>query len=126
MSPVRRPVYFVVDTETTGLPVFNCDGSIPDPTDQRRFDTSRLIEIAYIIFNEHGTEIERHVSRVVPSGSFKICESAKQIHGLDENEVKSTGEPICSVLLSFVSRLMKYRREGLVPVMIGHNVMFDW
>lgn len=126
MTRDKRIVYFVIDTETTGLPHFNTDGSLPDPYEVHRFTTSRMIEIAYLVFDYNGRELERESCRTIPKGEFSICETANKIHGLSEDEVRKTGLPASVVINSLGLKILNYRRLGMVPVFVGHNVMFDW
>lgn len=108
----------ILDTETTGFPARISFDTYYHPSITKHYDSSRLIELGYVICSEDGTVI-KSVDNLVKPDNFKIENSF--VHGItDENAMKNGME------LSYVINLLK---EDLfqynVNTIIAHNISFD-
>jgi DNA polymerase III epsilon subunit-like protein len=109
-SPKRNFPILVVDTETTGL---------PSSWDFRRincFDSARLIELGFILFDSNGNQVYKNSILIRPNG-FTIENS--HIHGISHIEAVEKGKSIDEVLNEFEQILKTI--EGIVC----HNITFD-
>jgi DNA polymerase III alpha subunit (gram-positive type) len=105
-------MYLFFDTETTGLPKrYNA------PADD--FDNwPRLVQIAWILFDEEGKEIISNSYIIKPEG-FTIPKEASLIHGITNARAIKEGCDLIDVLCKF---------EALVEqadFLIAHNIDFD-
>lgn len=100
MDAWRDVPFVVVDVETSGL----------NP------EVDRVIEIGIVLYRR-GQEVAHYGTFVKPSDDFKVPESARQIHGIGDQEVAGGLAPI-DVLLWMVQHL-----RGYVPV--AYNVPYD-
>lgn len=105
-------MYLFFDTETTGLPKkYNA------PADD--FDNwPRLVQVAWILFDEEGKEILSNSYIIKPEG-FVIPLESSLIHGITQKRAVKEGCDLCNVLSEF---------ENLVEqadFLIAHNIDFD-
>ncbi|WP_445383245.1 DNA polymerase III subunit alpha [Robiginitalea sp. IMCC43444] len=105
-------MYFIFDTETTGLPK-RWDAPVSD-TD----NWPRCVQIAWQLHDEMGQLIEQFDALVQPEG-FNIPYDAEQIHGISTELASERGLPLSEVLEKF--KLALERTKFLV----GQNVGFD-
>lgn len=109
-SPKRNFPILVVDTETTGL---------PSSWDFRRincFDSARLIELGFILFDSNGNLVYKNSILIRPNG-FTIENS--HIHGISHVEAVEKGKSIDEVLNEF-EQILK-----TVDGIVCHNITFD-
>jgi len=105
-------MYLFFDTETTGLP----KNSSAPTTD---FDNwPRLVQLAYILYDETGKLILSEDFIVKPNG-FIIPEPSSQIHRITNERALSEGHEIKDVLKRFEEFVRKSR------FLVAHNVYFD-
>jgi len=105
-------MYLAFDTETTGLPR-NWKAPVTDLE-----NWPRLVEIAWVLFDESGRESKAEGHLIKPNG-FSIPGEATKIHGISPDEAMSSGSDLQTVLSAF---------NGAVQnsvVVISHNVSFD-
>lgn len=105
-------MYIVVDTETTGLPK-SWNAPITD-TD----NWPRLVQLAWIIYDENGIEKERNNCIIKPEG-FIIPEETIKIHRISNERAHSEGLDLKYVLEKFTQDL----KEN--SYLIAHNISFD-
>ena len=86
------------DTETTGIP--NWALPADDPSQPR------LVEIAAVLCDDEGNEIERFESLVKPDG-WVIPDHVAAIHGITTEYAAKEGKPIIEVLDGFDALLAK-------------------
>ncbi len=105
-------MYLFFDTETTGLPR-NWRASLTD------FDNwPRLVQIAWILCDEQGNEIESANYIVKPNG-FIIPDMVVKVHGITTERALSEGIELKEALQKFMAVLAKAK------VLIAHNIDFD-
>ena len=105
--------YLIFDTETTGLPR---DWNAP----VHKLDNwPRLVQLAWILYDEQGKEQLRYSKIVKPDG-YAIPSSASAIHGITTEKANREGVPIADLLDEFCKVL---NRES--PVLVAHNISFD-
>jgi DNA polymerase III epsilon subunit-like protein len=118
--------YIVLDTETSGLPLFphGPPGLFYHPGYMYAYNRARVIEVAWQVIVSATTIASHHTTLVLPEqrSSFSIHPDAQRIHGISPKmlmaeEVAST----TSMLLHLCSVISKRP-----TVMVGHNVAFDW
>ena len=100
------------DTETTGVPR-NYKAPASDLN-----NWPRLVQIAWLLANDDGTEIESAEYIVKPDG-FTIPADAARIHGITTEVALREGADIRVVLEGILSSLSK------VSQLVAHNIDFD-
>lgn len=107
----------IFDLETTGFPKFQSKAfnSYYDPSDYRKYDSSRMIQLGYIILNENNVVLFKKMFYVQPT--FKIENS--HIHGITEKKAKEAGLELDIVLNEF------YKDIKNCGLLISHNILFD-
>ena len=104
--------YLFFDTETTGLPK-NWDAPISDFN-----NWPRLVQLAYILFDEEGNVIEEDSFIIKPEG-FTIPIEASRVHGITTDRAISEGVSLEYVLDVFQKLIKKSE------YLIAHNIAFD-
>lgn len=105
-------MYLFFDTETTGLPK-NWKAPVSDLN-----NWPRLVQLAYLIYNENGSLIEKKDYIIKPSG-FTIPYESSKVHGITTEKALSLGVSLSSVLTEFISAAKKSN------LLIAHNMSFD-
>lgn len=100
------------DTETNGLPY-----SWSAPLEELE-NWPRLVQLAWLRYNEDGQEISRGNEIVYPEG-FDIPEEASAIHGITVERAMDEGKYLVDVMDSFLADL-----NG-VNLLVAHNMAFD-
>jgi DNA polymerase III epsilon subunit-like protein len=105
-------MYLFFDTETTGLPKkYNA------PADD--FDNwPRLVQVAWILFDEEGEEITSSSYIIKPDG-FVIPKESSLIHGITHKRAIKEGCDLVNVLSEFESLVEQ------ADYLIAHNIDFD-
>jgi DNA polymerase III epsilon subunit-like protein len=111
ISP-KKDFYLFFDTETTGLPR---SWSAPmEDTD----NWPRLVQLAWILFDENGIRAESGNQIVRPDG-FIIPPDASRVHGITTERATKDGVPIRQVLETFRDKI------GESSHIVAHNIDFD-
>lgn len=105
-------MYLFFDTETTGLPR-NYNAPIEDID-----NWPRLVQIAWIIYDEQGNKQEGFNYIIKPDG-FIIPEESSKIHGITDKMAREKGIPLDEALAKFA----KYVRDS--KLLVAHNMSFD-
>ncbi len=106
------------DIETTGFPITKGFDSYHSPHMTDFYDSSRVIEIAYIISSNDGTsELCRKSFLIKPDG-FVVKNS--HIHGITQETLIAEGRAMRNVLIDIYTDWEK------VDSIVGHNVNFDY
>jgi DNA polymerase III epsilon subunit-like protein len=105
-------LYLFFDTETTGLPQ-SWDAPVEDLD-----NWPRLVQIAWLVYDEQGIEIEK-VSKIIMPEGFTIPSEASDIHGISTDRAYDEGDYLIDVLESFMNSLENCR------YLIAHNIAFD-
>ena len=100
----------VLDTETTGFP------SSRNPQELDKFNSARLIELGYIIFDKSGKDIKKYDNLIIPD-NFVITNTF--IHGIKQENALKNGKNINEVLDQLTLDLKN------VDGIICHNISFD-
>lgn len=101
----------VFDTETTGLPLWK------EPSDHP--DQPHVVDIAWTIYGEDGSEVERFDAIINPGPGVVIPDELAALHGITTERAHAEGIAPSNVFERF-SKAM----QG-VTMVIGHNVSFD-
>ena len=105
-------MYLFLDTETTGLPL-----RYDAPASQVR-NWPRLVQIAWLLTDEHGHELAARSFIIRPDG-FVIPEDAVRVHGITTEMARRRGVDVRSALDALSTDLAGVR------LWVAHNVQFD-
>ena len=104
----------VFDTETSGL---------PEERGQSLYDTHKwpyIMQLSYLFYDSSSNEIiELYDSLVRLDNTIVISEQSLAVHNITRDKCNNSGQPIKTVLASFINALMR------ADVIIGHNIQFD-
>lgn len=106
----------VFDIETTGLPEKIGFDKYYHPSLTHKYDKCRIVELAYIIFDDYGNEIKRVSSIIKPDGF--IIENS-HIHGITTEQAINEGKSIIYVLEQFKVDISNCKK------IVAHNIIFD-
>jgi DNA polymerase III epsilon subunit-like protein len=106
----------ILDTETTGIPITLGYRKYYNYTNSDKYDSARLIQLAWIVFDEKHNEVSRNSYIIKPSG-FVIPDGL--IHNIDNKTALQNGHKLYGVLKKFQIDLDK------IDTIIGHNIKFD-
>jgi DNA polymerase III epsilon subunit-like protein len=109
--------YLFFDIETTGLPLTIGFMKYHAPEQTHYYDSSRVIEVAYIITDEHFNTL--CTSSVLINNSVNVTNTF--IHGISNNMIKQDGVSMRHFLNTFKRNIQKYN----VTKLISHNIHFD-
>ncbi len=107
-----KKYYLFFDTETTGLPK-NWKAPVTDFN-----NWPRLVQLAYILFDEDGKKIEENDFIIKPNG-FTIPNDASKVHGITTEIANEEGYSIDYVLGVFQKLIQKSE------YLVAHNISFD-
>lgn len=107
------------DLETTGLPskAGLKFGEYHEYTDIHKYDEARVVQLSYMVCDEHMNKVSASDSIINSGGLFRIRNS--HIHGITEEMSMGVGEDFEVVMTGFASAL-----RG-VKMLIAHNADFD-
>ena len=105
-------MYLFFDTETTGLPR-NWKAPVSDVN-----NWPRLIQLAYLYFDENGNRISGGDFIIKPEG-FKIPTDASRIHGISNEKALKEGVLLSDVLQIFQNLIVDS------DILVAHNMSFD-
>jgi DNA polymerase III epsilon subunit-like protein len=104
----------VFDTETSGL---------PEEKGQSLYATHKwpyIMQLSYIFYDDSSNEvIELYDSLVKLDNNILLSEDSMAIHNITREMCNNSGQPIKTVLTSFINALMS------ADIIIGHNIRFD-
>mgnify|MGYP006091112097 CR=1 FL=1 len=87
-----------IDTETSGLPTTIGFNKYHDPIYTKYYDNSRLLELAYVVFNDKKEKIISKEFIITPD-NFTVSNS--HIHGITDKMITENGKNIDDVLNEF-------------------------
>ena len=105
-------MYLFFDTETSGLPK-NYKAPVTDLS-----NWPRLVQIAWILYDGSGNELERNDHIIKPNG-FTIPADATRIHGITTEQAHDEGAELKTVLNEFNAQIEKASH------LVAHNMAFD-
>ena len=110
--------FIVFDTETTGLPyIFNRKAN---PSTLANWDSCRLVQIAWMIFNDEMQLMSNQCHLIIPDG-FVIPQQATAIHNITTERATENGIPIVELLNLLKTDIRHYN----VDTIVAHNIDFD-
>lgn len=107
----------VLDTETTGLPITKSFNNYYDPISTKYYDSSRIIELGYIVYTQDQKELFKRSFLIKPD-NFSVTNT--HIHGITEKMVKKDGINMLDALEILECDLID------VTTIIAHNINFDY
>jgi DNA polymerase-3 subunit epsilon len=107
---IVKQCIMVLDTETTGFP------NSHDPKEWEKFNSARLIELGYIIYDNFGKKI-KELDCLVKPDDWIITNTF--VHGITQYDVVNNGKTITEVLEDLSLDLDK------VESFVCHNINFD-
>jgi len=112
LRPTDFNMYLFFDTETTGLPK-NWKAPTTD------FDNwPRLVQIAWVLVDENGEEIEQANHIIKPDG-FMIPRAVTKIHGISHEKAENDGILLSMALRQFADAMSRSQ------LLVAHNISFD-
>lgn len=105
-------MYLFFDTETTGLPK-NWNAPVTDTN-----NWPRMVQIAWILYDEQGTELGRN-DHIVQPVNYTIPAGTAKIHGITTKRAKEEGIDLKMVLEEFQNHI------NLETILVAHNIAFD-
>jgi len=112
-------ISFVFDTETTGLIPRDLYGVLKPYTETKLYENSRLVQVAWILCEQHDVVIKR--SFIVKPDSFEIPEASTKIHGISHEHALEEGHNISDVFAQLYRDMTAYVPRRIV----AHNLEFD-
>lgn len=109
-----------IDTETSGLPKTRGYDDYYSYTDSAKYDSSRLVQICWIIGDED-TTLAKKTYTVRPEG-FEISEQVSKIHGITHDHASLHGHSLESVLKDLETDI----KANDIRRLVAHNVRFDF
>lgn len=109
------------DIETTGLPekAKNTKTKYFPPEEILHYDSSRMVSIAWIVYNQNKQKLFSKQRYILPDG-FISHPRALEVHGITDEYAKENGLPIQTVMDEFYKDL-----QGC-SMLAGYNVNFDY
>ena len=107
----------VLDTETSGLPEMKKFGEYYNPLLLKYYDTSRIIEIGYVVYSSNKNELFRRSFLIKPK-NFVITNH--NIHGITNKMANDEGIQIVDALDILLCDILN------VSNFVAHNVNFDY
>ena len=102
--------YMVVDLETHDW----------KHTAQSRYDTGRMVEIAWKLFSDTGDCLESKQYLIKPYGTYKqIAKKATEVHGITTERASKHGDDVELILDEFIRIVENIPKDGFV---IAHNM----
>jgi len=108
----------VLDTETTGLPKNMGFNNYYPPNQISYYNTSRMIELAWMVFDKNGNEIKKQ-SYLIKSTGFNIPTEATNIHHITDEMLNNQGTDLEKVFELFYNDLKDCK------TIVAHNKLFD-
>jgi DNA polymerase III epsilon subunit-like protein len=105
------------DTETTGIPESK-DGLFYNPREVARYDSSRVVQVAWVMIKGADKILAKHSHVIKPEG-FSIPEDSVRIHGIDDARAQSEGIRFEDIAVAFLRDLRT------ADVLVAHNLKFD-
>jgi DNA polymerase-3 subunit alpha len=115
-------MYFIFDTETTGLPIFNKTGfyRFPSYKHLNKYNPSRVVSISWILANERREKVKQAYHIIRPLDFIIDNESkAVEIHGITSEIAEEKGVPWHTMYDEFIEDLSKCH------TIVAHNIQFD-
>jgi DNA polymerase III epsilon subunit-like protein len=106
----------IIDTETIGLPIGATFKSLPDIKDNEKYNTARMLQIAWEINTNSGKSISKFNSLIKPDGWVV---KATEIHGITQAVAEKDGKDVKTILLTLCAELKECSN------IVGHNIKFD-
>ena len=106
----------VLDTETSGLPVFN----YPHPKNYEQWP--RMVSVAWKFVSNDETPPGTHI--IVRPDGFEIPQNASNVHGISQEVALRDGKPLASVLDQLNKALQPKNKDETV-VVCCYNTPFD-
>jgi len=105
-----------IDIETNGLPQRIGYNKYYQPNEITYYDSSRIIEIAYVIYDDNKNKIKK-ISHLIKNNDIVINNT--NIHGITLNKTNKKGISIIDVINELDDNLIN------VNLIVSHNILFD-
>lgn len=120
----RKNRHIVFDTETTGLPECSIDlitgeRKYYDPNRLDKYAGSRVVQLAWIVMDDHGKRIVSKSSYVIRPDGYEIPAEATKVHGITHAFAMENGVSMKHALAAFRDALQT------AHTVVAHNFLFD-
>ena len=106
----------IFDTETTGIPERKGFNKYFHPSQIERYNSSRIVEIAYIILDKNNNEVKNYTTIIKPDNFF--IENSN-IHNITQDKAEKEGICFKHMISLFYGDLKN------CDTLIAHNLNFD-
>lgn len=110
-------MYLIFDIETTGLVKCEKFNLYPHFSNNEKYDTSRMVQIAWVVLDINYKTIDKK-SYIIKKDNFNIPNAA--FHGITDDISAIEGTNFNIVMLDFYEALMRSN------YIIAHNILFDY
>ena len=109
-------MYFLFDTETTGLPKgFNAKYS-----DDDAYSNCRIVSIAWFLVDEESLDIVSENYHLIKPSTYTITQESTNIHGITHDFAVANGQPFSEIVQKLTEDLAACQH------LVAHNVSFDF
>lgn len=120
----RKNRHIVFDTETTGIPECSIDlvtgeRKYYDPSRMDKYAKSRVVQLAWIVLDDHGKKIVSKNAYVIRPDGYTIPAEATKVHGITHEFAMENGVPMRHALKAFQDAL------ETAHTVVAHNFLFD-
>lgn len=122
--------YLILDTETTGLPKSPAFGEYYPPYDFSKYEKARIIELGFIIYDEHYNKYYEYNTLRKPDnftfGPEPLCyeygpKAGQQINDINLEMCNTYGITIKKIFDDMIKYIEKYK----VNAILAYNLRFD-
>ena len=115
-------IHIGFDTETNGIPEMLGYKKFYNPKDIYKYNTSRMVQIAYQIYNGDMTKLLDEKNYLIKPNGFVNMNT--EFHGITYEKAMKEGRELKDVLNEFLLDIINYSKHFQV-FLFGHNVDFD-
>jgi len=109
-------MYFVFDTETTGLP----KGRGVSYSDDAAYSSCRLVSIAWQILAAGSLDVISEQYFMIKPTDYVVPQEATNIHGISHEQAMAEGTPFTEMVDALVTSLNSCK------YLVAHNISFDF
>lgn len=109
-------MYLIIDTETTGLPKTKGYNKYYHYSENDKYDSSRMVQIAWKIFNKN-LDCIKTKNYIIKRDNFSIENS--KFHGITNSISETQGENLEFIFYDLFKDILNCK------LIIGHNIDFD-
>lgn len=110
-------MYLVFDIETTGLVICEKFNQYPNYQDNKKYDASRIVQIAWVVLDVNYSIVEKR-NYIVKKDDFNI--KNEKFHGISNDISLVEGVKFEIIMMDFYESLLRCN------TIVSHNILFDY